>query len=444
MTMPAQHIRSTHSALVSGGSYKFHMAPLAAELAATGSLTGYITAGWPSGYQEQLAKLFPQNPGWKRFLDRKEAIPDDKLHSQPLTELFIKLGDVLFGARSRYLQQQMHRLAFGLYRSKAKALLGQSRPDVYHYRNCYGGSSVTYARELGIPTLCDHSIAHPLALHNMERHQGQWPAPEQLSEISASLSPLERAMMSDLALADYLLVNSDFVKQTCVQMGWSADDIYVVYLGIDDSFRSALDHARSLVTQNHPANCLLFAGGWQQRKGAETLAKALEKLPGDWQLTIAGGVDPDVTRIETVQALMARPNVHAMGILPRAELAKVMVAHRIFVFPSYCEGSARVVFEALAAGCYVITTPNSGSIVQDRVHGRVVPVNDEHALAQAILEAIQDPQMVENIGIKNQALVAEKYLQSDYGTRVRAVYEDVVRRGVNEYNRSRRAIDIAQ
>ena len=40
--------------------------------------------------------------------------------------------------------------------------------------------------------------------------------------------------------------------------------------------------------------------------------------------------------------------------------------------PASVEGSARVVFEALAAGCYVITTPNAGSIVKDEVHGALV------------------------------------------------------------------------
>ena len=41
----------------------------------------------------------------------------------------------------------------------------------------------------------------------------------------------------------------------------------------------------------------------------------------------------------------------------------------VFVFPSLAEGSARVVAMAMAAGCYVITTPNSGSVVRDGAMG---------------------------------------------------------------------------
>ena len=43
----------------------------------------------------------------------------------------------------------------------------------------------------------------------------------------------------------------------------------------------------------------------------------------------------------------------------------------IFLFPSLVEGSAKVIFEAMASGCAVIT-PNSGSIVEHNKGGFVV------------------------------------------------------------------------
>ena len=93
----------------------------------------------------------------------------------------------------------------------------------------------------------------------------------------------------------------------------------------------------------------------------------------------------------------------------------------VFVFPSYAEGSARAVFEALACGCYVITTPNSGSIVEDGVHGALVPPDPE-AIAAAIENADVDRERLARIGNSNAVVVAERYRQADYGEGLERLY----------------------
>ena len=103
-----------------------------------------------------------------------------------------------------------------------------------------------------------------------------------------------------------------------------------------------------------------------------------------------------------------------------------MSVHNIFVFPSFCEGSARVIFEAMAVGCFIITTPNSGSIVKDGVHGSIVPAGDHRALALAIDYALSNPQIVGEIGLRNAFLVRTKYRQSDYVAKVVSIYQEVL------------------
>lgn len=415
--------------LLSGGSYKFHMAPLAAELDKAGQLAAYVTAGWPKGWQLRIAELFSSSTGWKRFLDRKEPISDKLVYSIPLSEMVLKIGDLVFASAPKN-QQRVHRLAFLIYSLAAKRVLLKKEPDIYHYRNCYGGRSVYAARQIGIPTLCDHSIAHPIFLHSMEKNSGRWPLADELGQILTALKPLEREMYADLNLADYLLVNSDFVKETCVRAGWDGKDVYVAYLGIDDSFHAALREIRSVTSTRRPTTDILFAGGWQQRKGVETLALALNQVKLPWNLSIVGGMDSSIMSKPAISKLIIKKNVHIHGLLTRRDLAKVMAQHRIFVFPSYCEGSARVVFEALAAGCYVITTPNSGSIVANGVNGRIVDPGDASSLADAIGWAISNPDKVDAIGEYNAKLVAREYLQKDYAKRVAKIYIDVAARGI--------------
>jgi glycosyltransferase involved in cell wall biosynthesis len=114
------------------------------------------------------------------------------------------------------------------------------------------------------------------------------------------------------------------------------------------------------------------------------------------------------------------------GHLTWAELAEHMSMADIFVFPSLAEGSARVVFMAMACGCYVITTPNSGSIVQDGVNGRIVAPGSVDELEVAIRESILNPAIIPIIGRKNADLIKGNYTQSHYGKGLMAIYQTLM------------------
>ena len=166
-----------------------------------------------------------------------------------------------------------------------------------------------------------------------------------------------------------MLVNSEFAKATYVAMGWPADRVHVVYLGVDNNFLGAVGDVR-----REPASGrlrMLFAGRFERRKGVDVLVEALAELDSvDWELLIAGPMTADVEAEHS--DFLADPRVVELGTLSRPELARRMLEVPVFVFPSYAEGSARAVYEALACGCYVIATPNSGSIVEDGIHGALV------------------------------------------------------------------------
>jgi glycosyltransferase involved in cell wall biosynthesis len=98
-----------------------------------------------------------------------------------------------------------------------------------------------------------------------------------------------------------------------------------------------------------------------------------------------------------------------------------------FVFPTLADGSARVVLEALACGLFVITTPNCGSIVEDGIHGFIVPPGDNDALEKAIREAIAtDRDQLYEIGRANSKVVREQYTQKQYGDKLIKLYNELL------------------
>lgn len=343
-----------------------------------------------------------------------------KIFSINLSEIFFKAGDIL-SKKNKHIRERMYVLGYFLYEKKANKFIINSKADIYHYRNCYGGQTVINAQKRSIKTICDHSIAHPAAIEWMINNKGKIPPSEIISELKSSLVSHYKKMLLDLGNNDLIIVNSDFVKESLIHFGIDANRIYVVYLGVDDQFLIHLNNhiKRNLVLNNK----ILFAGGWQYRKGVLDLVEALSDAEFDWTLDIAGGSEYGLNNRPTVKAFIDSSNVNYLGILPREKLAELMCTHQIFVFPSYCEGSARVIFEAMAAGLYIITTKNSGSIVQNGINGEIIEPGNPTALKNAIQYALNNIEVVREIGLRNRKLILEKYTQKNYGDNILKVYK---------------------
>ena len=84
---------------------------------------------------------------------------------------------------------------------------------------------------------------------------------------------------------------------------------------------------------------------------------------------------------------------------------------RIFVFPSYREGTPRSVLEAMACGRPVITTdaPGCRETVIAGENGILVKPKDIDTLTDAMLKLCQDPDMALKMGEKSRSIAEEKF-----------------------------------
>jgi glycosyltransferase involved in cell wall biosynthesis len=411
--------------VVSNGAYRFHLAPLASELERMGVLSRLFTAGYPKGVFARLLEHMP-HAGIQRLLDRREDLPDRRVKAFNSVEWIYKTGDILFADTRPDWRQTLHLKAFRSYARQAARAMQSEDCDILHYRSCFGFDSVIAAKAAGKVAICDHSIGHPYATSFMRRHPGAT-LPARLEP--QPLDPLEESYLDDLALSDHVLVNSDFVRRTFLSAGYPPWRVSVAYLGVDDRFLSASDEAMDRPHTSKEPRHLLFCGGFGQRKGAFTLMKALDMMGDlDWTLTLAGGLEPEAKTAFEEFARRHPRRVFHRGNLSRDRLARLMTEHAVFVFPSEMEGSARVVFEALASGCYVVTTPQAGSIVEDGVHGALTAPGDSEGLAAALRRACSGQTDVRGIGESNAALVRSSYRQSRYASRVVDVYRKVLQR----------------
>jgi D-inositol-3-phosphate glycosyltransferase len=128
------------------------------------------------------------------------------------------------------------------------------------------------------------------------------------------------------------------------------------------------------------------------RNGVDCLVEAWH-LAGlsDRADLVLGGTGPEIDRIRTLAG--DDPAIRVMGYVRDEELPALYRGGDVFVLPSRSgEGFGLVALEAMASGLPVLATSSGGvvDIVQDGVNGRLVPPNDVSALAEALIQLVDD------------------------------------------------------
>ena len=178
---------------------------------------------------------------------------------------------------------------------------------------------------------------------------------------------------------------SDFTRRRAREWSrWSVPQSTVVYSGIDPAdFPPDREVSRGEWDWR-----VLFVGRLDERKGVETLLRAIALLPAAATLDVVGpGPDAYLMRLGQLVAELGLEGRVRFRQLPRAELGAVYAAADVFVFPSeWDEPFGLVPIEAMACGTPVVATGTGGSseFLADGVNCLRYPAGDAVALAATI------------------------------------------------------------
>ena len=138
------------------------------------------------------------------------------------------------------------------------------------------------------------------------------------------------------------------------------------------------------------------------QKGIDVLIRALALVTGSasqWPVLLVGD-GPERSALENQAAVEGvAQRVHFKGF--RRDPETYLAAASVFVLPSRFEGMPNALLEAMAAGLAVIVTdasPGPLEVVEHRRSGIVVPSDDHHALANAMLELAGDAALRARLG----------------------------------------------
>jgi glycosyltransferase involved in cell wall biosynthesis len=183
------------------------------------------------------------------------------------------------------------------------------------------------------------------------------------------------------------------------------------------------------------APVLLYVGRYTSVKRLGLLirayARALERFEARAPLVLLGGFPGEWEGehpMETIEASGAR-DVFLAGWHEHADLPDFLAASDVVVLPSVREQFGQVIVEGMACGLPAIAVDAYGpaEIVDDGRTGWLVPPDDEDALADALVEAVDDETERRRRGDAAREVAGERYSWPALAERVAALY-DAVRR----------------
>jgi len=135
---------------------------------------------------------------------------------------------------------------------------------------------------------------------------------------------------------------------------------------------------------------VLFVGSVCVRKGAHLLLRAWERAGVKGRLMLWGSMEPTIA--ETCGEILERSDV--VHLEYNKDIAFAYREADIFAFPSLEEGSPLVIYEAMAHGLPVLTSPmGAGSIVRDGIDGIIVSPDDGDAWVEALRKLAHSPEL---------------------------------------------------
>jgi len=254
---------------------------------------------------------------------------------------------------------------------------------------------------------CDSGSSHPRFQDSIVREEyARWGVDLPANDMRDTLREEEI-----FAVADTVTVASSFAARTYVEAGVPADKLHVIPLGVRlENFRK---------TTEPPAESfnVLFAGSISLRKGVPYLLEAFARLrKANKRLRLAGHVDAS---LKEIMGRLPLDGVEFLGSLAPQQLAETMSRSHALVLPSVEDGFGMVMAQAMACGCPVICSTNTGGpdLLTDGVEGFVVPIRDADAITARLQELVDDSARQHAMGEAAMKRVQSLRGWADYGDR---------------------------
>lgn len=171
-------------------------------------------------------------------------------------------------------------------------------------------------------------------------------------------------------------------------------------------------------------NSFVFVGRLLKDKGVGEFidaARLIKKKYPDVSFWLCGCPDNDNPASFSKQDIEAWINEGVIHYLNYTDNVNLFLEDKkVFILPSYREGTPRAVLEAMAMKMPIITTdaPGCRETTKDNYNGFLVDVGDAQQIADAIEKFILEPKLIKTMGENSYKIVRNKYNVNSVNTSI--------------------------
>lgn len=236
-------------------------------------------------------------------------------------------------------------------------------------------------------------------------------------------TPLRRAVMRLAMAPAHSVVAVWTAGETALRDVLPAGKVTLIDNGVP------LDRVPEPGPPNDPPR-ILYVGLLTPRKGVLDLVEAsriLRERGADHELHLLGGAPDEGPEAEAAVRDNLPPWVTLLGTRDPADMPAEYAAADIFSLPSWWEAMPLSILEAMAGGLPVVGTDvgDIGRAIDDGVTGRVVPVQDPSALADALEPLVRDVTVRREMGAAGRRRVEEHFAADVTARNLDRLYQDL-------------------
>jgi glycosyltransferase involved in cell wall biosynthesis len=187
-------------------------------------------------------------------------------------------------------------------------------------------------------------------------------------------------------LADYVVVPSEFARRSFLEKGYPKNKVVKISLGAD------LTRFRKVSGPDPGTFTVLFVGQVNLRKGFLHLLEAFNALKiKKKRLIVIGELCKEVEETIKIKKIDIS-QVEFINHVDNSDLYKFYNKSNVFVLPSIEDGFGVVMSEAMACGCPVIATENTGAsdLFENGKEGFIVPIRNANILVEKMQQLYED------------------------------------------------------
>lgn len=232
-----------------------------------------------------------------------------------------------------------------------------------------------------------------------------------------------------LGRADWFTSDCLATRDRAVRYGMPIERTTVFPWGVDLAHFSPLP--RTATPGNGNGITLFCNRAWEANYGVDVLARAFVQVVGkrqDVRLLLAGGG----SQAGLIRGILTglESKVEFLGQVSQSDLPGYYRQADVYISPSHVDGTSVSLLEAMACGlpCLVSDIPANQEWVQDGQNGWLFPDGDDQALADRVLQTMDERSSLEQLGHTSRG-IAETRADWDQNVKVLLkIYDQIGRK----------------